>query len=596
MIKYLILFSFLFSFSNALIKDKNSNDVYCEALILQNKIVHLADEKSINPKYLNPHKVTNKSPRHVFQKAIEVLQKINKYRQNTNLGEISIPSFPSTKITSEDVYFQIVRLNKELDILLNNVFCPHIKALSIKKTYTNKTSNDNYFILWKASLAMDELLGRGFSPTDNYEQSVLVLDIINFLRNSQNIYEDIEKPKKKKRKHPNHVLYATNNLLNKIAKVEKRLWIEPVDVPSNPQRIINPTEVYDSLQTVVTELKRIRKRLGLERLYEVKTVEDVKTPSDVLQNVEYAIKIFPEFKLSDNLKQYDKTSLKKTKNELYALSVFILNKINYLKNYKGIKLESNSVPYIYNLTAMHVYQKSIETIEKINKIRVLNGLHYIATPQYPIKTKDENYIYNMLLMIDDDISIIMKKNGVKNIKKWSFLLDKKSYSNKNYSDIYYNLWKITSVIDTLIGKEYTSNEIYILAKELEDRVLAIYNHLAVKKINLKYKKNQNIQFEDIFNISLNIYKNITKILERANISGGTVIIPKATNITSDTVYNSLRVINASLIDLNIHFGIEVQSKDVNIKNIDKTPFDVYDIMLNLLNITTSLLEDSSYEN
>ncbi|MEA2049460.1 MAG: hypothetical protein U9O56_01810, partial [Campylobacterota bacterium] len=339
LIKITLLLSLSINFLNGIIKAKDSNDVYSVAIVLHHKIVHLAGEKNINPKYIKPPSSYNKSPRHVFQKTLEVLEKINKYRKNTNLGEVNVPTYPSKNITSEDVYFQITRLNKELDILLNHVFCPHIEQLSKRVIYKNKTSNDNYFILWSASLAMDELLGRGFSPTDNYEQSLLIIDIVDFLRTSQNIYEDVPKPKKKNRKHPNHVLYATNQLLSKIAKVEKNLWIEPVDVPENPQRIITPTEVYDSLQTVVTELKRIRRRLGIERFYEAPNIETTKTPSDVLQNIEYAIELFPDFKISKELRQYDKKALQKTNNELYAFSMFILNKVNYLKNHKGIKLE-----------------------------------------------------------------------------------------------------------------------------------------------------------------------------------------------------------------------------------------------------------------
>ncbi len=467
--KKILLFTILIvtiSHSAITIQDKNSNDVYSISETLKNKIIHLAGEKKIDARYMNIIEQKNKLPRHVLQKTLEVLKKINKYRQNNNLGLVNVPIYPSKSISSEDVYFSVVRLNTEVDLLLKNTNCQHIDKLSTIKKYIDKSSSDNYYEIWLASLAMDELLGKGFSPTNNYKESILIIDIINFIRNSQGIYDEVEVPKKKNRKHPNHVLYATNKLLHKISKAEKRLWMEPVDVTKNPQRIITPTEVYDSMQTIITELQRIRRRLGIERFYESKTVLVSKTPSDVLQNIEYAIKLFPSFYVSRELIQYERNSLKKTINDLYALSEFILHKIEYLKEVKGIKLESKEPPMIYSLNKMHIYQKAIETMEKINKLRIKDKLYEVAVPSSPLKNKSIDSIYELLLMIDDEISIIMEKNAIKDVKRWSYVLDRKKYNDKEASDIYHNLWRVSSTIDIFRGIQYTPNETFVLAKNL----------------------------------------------------------------------------------------------------------------------------------
>jgi hypothetical protein len=591
-----VILIFLSSYSFGVIKDKDSNDVYAQAYILKSKIVHLAGEKNIKAKYMKLPTFSNKSPRHVFQKSLEVLKKINKYRENTNLGEVNVPLYSSKVITSEDVYLKVLRLNQEIDLLLENVSCPHIAELSKTKIYTNKNSNDNYRELWSASLAMDELLGKGFTPIDTYEQAVLIIDTIKFIRNSQNIYEDIPKPKKKNRKHPNHVLYATNKLLEKISKAEKKLWMEPVDVPENPQRIITPTEVYDSMQTIITELVRIRKRLGIERFYEAPVIEEFKTPSDVLQEVEYAIALFPEFKLDKNLIQFDPSSLKKSVNEVYGLSQFVLEKINKLKNIKGIKVEPKKLPYIYNLNEMHVYQKSIETMEKINKLRQINGLYKVAVPTSPNKKKDTNEVYEMLLMIDDEISIILKKNGVKNVQKWSYKVEKNQYSNKTFSDIFLNLWKSASLIDTFRGETYTLKETLNLAFRIEQRVHNIAEYLSKGKVKHDYKKHINKNEKDVFSLTINIYDSLIKILKRANISGGAVDIPEEKSITPDAVHNALRVVNASLIDLNIHFGIDTPiSKSANGLIKAKSYTEIYTILDSAYTEIGELLEDSSYE-
>jgi len=592
--KILILTLFIVTLTHASIRDKNANDVYAIAETLKNKVIHLAGERKIDAKYMHLADQTNKSPRQVLQKTLEVLKKINKYRQNSNLGLVNVPVYPSKVIRAEDVYYSVKRLNDEIDLLLKKTDCKHIDKLSKIKTYLDKNSNDTYHEIWLSSLAMDELLGKGFSPTDNYKESLLVIDIINFIRNSQGIYDEVEIPKKKKRKHPNHVLYATNKLLEKISKAEKKLWMEPVNVSENPQRIITPTEVYDSMQMVIIELKRIRRRLGVERLYDVQEISESKTPSDVLQNIEYAIELFPEFKVSNELVQYNTKSLNKSINELYSLSQFIFNKTKYLKEVKGIKIELKEPPMIYNLNKMHVYQKGIETMEKINKLRVKDKLYEVSVPSSPIKMKSTDSVYELLLMIDDEISIIMNRNGIKSVQRWSYTLDKKLYSDKTPSDIYHNLWKISSTIDIFRGIQYTPNETFVLAKKIEQRIEQINNYLIKNRKKIDLKRNSDKRPSDVFYLTLELYDILAIIEKRANISLGTVDIPSEKTITPDTVYNALRVINATLIDINIHFGIESITKKVIIKD-KKTPSDVYDVVYKSYKTLKLLLEDSSYE-
>jgi hypothetical protein len=593
--KILLILTLLSMLLQAEIRDKNANDVYALAETLKNKFIHLAGEKKIDARYMKIEEQKNKSPRHVLQKTLEVLQKINKYRQNNNLGLVNVPMYPSKNITDEDVYEAVKRLNDEVDLLLKKIKCPHIKELSKIKVYKDKTSNDNYHEVWLASLAIDELLGRGYSPTYNYMESILIIDTINFLRNSQGIYDEVEKPLKKERQHPNHVLYAANQLLHKISNAEKKLWIDPVEVAENPQRIITPTEVHDTMQTILTELMRIRRRLGIERFYPHKKFDGLKTPSDVLQNMEYAIKLFPDFSLSSDLIQYDKSSLKKNINDIYALSEFVLNKVEFLKENKGIKVTPKEPPMIYSLNTMHIYQKGIETMEKINKLRIKDKLYEVALPASPRKRKSTDDVYSLLVMIDDEISIIMEKNGISDVKRWSYILDRKQYKEKEPSDVYHNLWKISSIIDIFRGINYTPNETFILAKKLEQRIDNIVEHLIGKIEKAKIPKSSDKRPTDLFYKTLQLYDILSIVERRANISVGAIEIPKEKIITIDAVYNALRVINATLIDLDINFGIEFYNQEIVLTE-KKTPSDVYDVLTGSYEILKALLEDKYYEN
>jgi len=340
---------------------------------------------------------------------------------------------------------------------------------------------------------------------------------------------------------------------------------------------------------------RIRRRLGIERFYHYKEPDGAKTPSDVLQNMEYAIKLFPSFDLSKPLIQYDKSSLTKSTDDIYALSEFILHKVEFLKETKGIRVLAKKPPMIYGLNTMHIYQKSIETMEKINKLRIKDKLYEVAVPSSPQKTKSTDDVYALLVMIDDEISIIMEKNGVKDVQRWSYVLNRKKYSNKTPSDVYHNLWKISYVIDIFRGEQYTPNETYVLAKKLQQRIENMVEHLIGKTPKIETQHSSDKRPADVFQLTLKLYNVLTEVEKRANISVGAIEIPKEKIITPDTVYNALRVINATIIDLNINFGIEFNVKDLKI-NEKKTPSDVYDIVFKSYKSLKTLLDDKNYEN
>ncbi len=234
---------------------KTPSDVYSQAMVLKQMIKELRKESGVRKPLPVVEKQHNKLPRHVLQKTLEVLNKVNKYRELQEYGLITVPPVPARKITPQDVYNNVVRLKQEVKYLLKN---PNKKFAY--KQYYNKTSSDVYQVLWQISLGFDALIGQGFTPTDVYIQTQQIVDNIKFLRKSQREYTKVVMPKKKAHLHPNHALYTTIDLLKKIHEDEKKLWMKPIPVPKVQQRVISPTEVYDALQTVKAELNRITRR------------------------------------------------------------------------------------------------------------------------------------------------------------------------------------------------------------------------------------------------------------------------------------------------------------------------------------------------
>jgi len=80
----------------------------------------------------------NKYPRHVIQKALEILNKINIYRISKGYGAIFIPPYPIRQITPTDVYEMVKRLDAEVTPFIKNR--KFLMSLHLVKYY-NKTPN-----------------------------------------------------------------------------------------------------------------------------------------------------------------------------------------------------------------------------------------------------------------------------------------------------------------------------------------------------------------------------------------------------------------------------------------------------------------------
>ena len=574
---------------------KTPSDVYSESLVLKQQIEDLRHENGIVeplPKVAPQH---DKLPRHVLQKTLEILTKVNKYREIHNYGLITVPPVPARKITPQDVYNNVSRLTEEVSYLLND----KDKEFTYKQYY-NKTPSDVYRVLWSISLGFDALLGQGFTPTDVYVKSQQIVERIKFLRKSQREESDIPLPKKRPNLHPNHALYASIDLLKKIHQDEKKLWMKPVPVPDVPQKVISPTDVYDSLQTVQAELKRITRRIGLEASFPPKEPKEKKTPSDVVQNLEYALALMPSFDFSHPLNQYPQSSLIKTPNDVYALSEFILNKIAVIKDKSGIKLRAKKAPFVYGLQPIYVYVKGIENIEKVERLKRLNGFHPSQIPDSPNTKITPSEVYELILRLDEEINLLY------NSKKYDYhltayrdYLDKKEYQDKTPSDVYHNLWRLSYELDTILNQQYTPNETYALASRLQKDINVLANTLLKKKVHIKLKKHESKSPRDVFYKSLELMQTLEKIKQRGDIQSVSISIPRSKEITPNSVYNALRIINGTVSELHVHYDIEHGGNNNNNNNnkiTNKTPSDVYSVVEAANNIAKAILEDSNYEN
>ncbi len=575
-------------------KLKTPSDVYSYALMLKSKVEYLRKISGIRKPFPTVDKQSNKYPRHVIQKSLEILSKINLYRIAKGYGEIFIPPYPARDITPSDVYDSVKRLDEEVTpFIKDKKFLNSLKLIKFK----DKTPNDVYRLLWSISIAFDSLLGvHGYTPTDVYSLSQKLVETAKFLRESQNIYSQVVKPEKIEGLHPNHALYKSYDLLKKISESEKKLWIEPTEVPNKPHKVISSTDVYDSLQYNIAELQRIKYRLGLERYFKLQPVQGSKSPSDVVQNIEYATMLMPTFDFNYNLIQYPQSSLLKTPNDVYAVAVEILRKLEKLKYIKGISQRAKIPPYISGLKPIHTYQKVIEAIEKSIRLKTQMGFYPSQVPTTPLREITPNEVYELVLRLDGITTILLKKAGNNTEEEFIYKTNKHLYTKKVPSDVYNKIWQISNLLDVLLAKEYTPNETFFLSTKIKHKI-----SLILQKLNVKYTKKELTTTKtktpaDVFKLTLKLFNIIKKVQNRMNMQTVEIIIPKEDIITPNTVYNALRIVNASINQILINMNIDENEIIFQRKFPEnKTPSDVFNLITQTYDMVESLFQNINYE-
>ncbi len=573
---------------------KTPSDVYSYAMVVKQLVEILRNKEHIAAPFPHVPLQKHKYPRHVIQKALEILHKINRYRLMKGYGAIYIPPYPIKEITPTDVYEMVKRVEAEIV-----PFVPQNKLATIHyKRYSNKTPNDVYRLLWSISLAFDELLGiHGYTPTDVYALSLKLLQNVHFLRQSQNMFKEVPKPAYEPNLHPNHALGASYDFLRKVKIAQEHLWIKPTDVPQVPQRVITPTEVYDSIQYDLAELQRIKYRLGLERYFKLQSVKEARDPSDVVFNLKYAARLLPLFSFAKPLVQYPQKSLQKTPNNVYAVTEEILKKLTILKRLRGIMQNAKEPPYIAGLKPIHAFQKAIEATEKAIRLKKEMGFYPSQVPRSPLRPITPNEVYAAVLRIDGIVTILLKKFGYR-AKEFVYLTNVTIPTGKTPSDVYHNLWKIANEFDVLSASEYTPNETYWLAKNIMDKVQVILRRLHIKKEVLQTISAPNVHDrlpKDVFALAKDLFEDVKHVQERLNMGKNRITIPEEGVITPSTVYNALRIINASINEILIHLHVKEDVMRLlreHYKN--KTPTDVYKSVWQIEKMIELLFNEENY--
>lgn len=556
------------SYVSAFATDRSPSDVYLEVQHLAGAVRKLQSVQGITKPW--PHVVVEPGhePRHVFQKALEILNKINRYRVKlVETGAITIPRFPGRDITPDEVYGVVVRLHQELDLLVG-------ASLEEEKAVQQKppelvTPSHVYAALSEVSIALEATLGlRSIGPSEVYLRSLQVVELASFLRRSQGLSSANPKPPKTEGKLPNHALGAVHQLLSNIQAAENNLWIKPLVVPKLARRVINPSDVYDAMGIALAELQRIQYRLGLEREFKMPSLVTGKTPDDVIQNTLWAAALLPSFELGKPLQQYDRTTLKKTFNQAYSVTEHTLNRLTQYRHLRGIRTQMPKAQLIGALKPRHVYRKVLANMEKVDLLRRRLDIGAISVPRYPRNSITESEVFDVVLRLDQELGLVHQLEG-NDVELWGITHATEVYEGKSASDVFYNLQCISNLLDSIIGPEgFAVDDIYRMASSIKQDVVMIANQLDIALPEIIFvlgTTKMETQQSNLVSIAGVILDLIGKTKKRAGMFDGFATVNLVKSPASlPGLYNQVRRMKSELTEIKVFLGIDSELQHFSI--------------------------------
>ncbi len=585
----------------AITVEKTPNDVYHQVQLLADDVRELRQKNNITTPWPTAKIEIGQKPRHVFQKALEILSKINHYRTNiANTGGITVPRFPGRDISPNEVFSVVVRLHQELVLLVQDAGGKQKKHIKQGEQLVQggqvviiRTPSHVYAALAEVSIALEETLGlHSITPSEVYARSLQVIERARFLRRSQGLPLNVPKPIRSQGRLPNHALRSVLQLLTKIRHAEHNLWMRPLKLPVMPKRVITPSDVYDAMGVAMAELRSIQFRLGLEREFSEPEPLKGKTPDDVIQNAVWATALLPEFKLGQPLLQYDRLALKKSSNQVFSITEYILHRLTRYRRLRGIQSTPRKAEIIPGLKPQHVYGKGLEIMEKVDVLRRRQNLGPVTVPRYPLRTITPSEVFDLALRLDNELALIHQQEGV-DVELWGTAIEVSEYEDKQPSDVFYNMQKISNLLDAILGSEgFTPNDVYreVLAIKLDVQLIAMnLGETIPATIWSTPVLKPSAEPSDVLAKARDVLDLIALAKRRAGMFGvrNIAVLPDDI-VTPSEVFNQIRLIETELTEFKVFLKISA-IPELPAMQHNKTPSHVLQVLEGITAALRSLL-------
>ncbi len=234
--------------------------------------------------------LTERLPRHVLQKAREVLLKIQAVRQLNGLPLQPVPEIPVREVAPDDVKFFLEKMLEGLKDLRSIFGNPPITKQSL--IAREVTPTDNFAALRRAELQVDGLGLPSIAPNDVMRIALSIVNDLELIRAALGITTPVAKPPVIPARRP---VDTYDNALGLLVDIKVLTENTPslaspmgVVLPNRRMGIMKPAHVMDLLGTVLAEISAVKVRAGVMKPTLLAPAQTGMTPSDVHAAVSYA--------------------------------------------------------------------------------------------------------------------------------------------------------------------------------------------------------------------------------------------------------------------------------------------------------------------
>ena len=230
-------------------------------------------------------------PRHVLQKAREVLLQVQQLRKLNGLAEKPVPSFPVTEITPGDVKNMVDRVLVDVKGLRGKFSVKKAAAAAPKPS--GKTPTNVYAHLTLVGLQVQGLGIPKTVPNSVYRMGITIISDLQLIRKALGHTDTVPMQTGAKRKKPKavfkrgmEVMAALKELSGKNAKLAVPGGVVMPNVRSGR---IKPAHVLDQFNNILAEVGAMKVKLGVKTPTQLAPPASGKTPSDVFDTMSTAL-------------------------------------------------------------------------------------------------------------------------------------------------------------------------------------------------------------------------------------------------------------------------------------------------------------------
>ncbi len=220
-----------------------------------------------------------KTPLHVYTKGLELYEKLYRYQASNNNTISQPPPMPVKKTTPAEVFALMQSIHTHTQAIKEQL------GVTSPAQYVDlvpgKTPSDVYEIVWQASYLMDGLTD-AIDPKFVFENTKKITRALMGLSKHTNKHVALEKRVAMTGKKPVDANIEGYKVLFQLVSLERKLGLQTVRVPSFPAGKIEPSDVYDTTNTILAEISRIRIKVPFDDENIVFTTPEKVTPNDVV--------------------------------------------------------------------------------------------------------------------------------------------------------------------------------------------------------------------------------------------------------------------------------------------------------------------------